>query len=285
MFVYFSVIVFILGAAMGSFLNCLAWRLYKGEGLWGRSHCPACNAKIHWYDNAPLFSFLNLGGRCRNCRKKISWQYFIMEAVVGLLFLAVFLYRINFDVLRLDQLIFAVNFDWLFFLTLLKDWVLISALSVIFLMDFKWYVVSDEVCLVAAGLMTVINFALGMAWQSLAVGALVGAGFFAAQYVVSKGAWVGGGDIRIGLLAGLALGWPGIAICLLLSYVAGAVWGLGLVASGKMRLDWKRLSKFEPPSDKEIAAAALPFGTFLSLAALVTVYWGERLLNWYLNLY
>src|SRR6056297_1686255 len=79
--------VFIFGLVIGSFLNCLIWRLHTGESLGNRSYCPSCRHQIKWYDNIPLLSFLFLRGKCRYCGKNISWQYPAVEFVTAVLFL------------------------------------------------------------------------------------------------------------------------------------------------------------------------------------------------------
>ena len=79
--------IFIFGLIIGSFLNCLVWRLHTGEGMMNRSYCPKCKQQIAWYDNIPVLSFVLLGGKCRHCRQKISWQYPVVELATGIFFL------------------------------------------------------------------------------------------------------------------------------------------------------------------------------------------------------
>ncbi|NCN25733.1 hypothetical protein COT94_01895 [Candidatus Falkowbacteria bacterium CG10_big_fil_rev_8_21_14_0_10_37_14] len=283
MILYFFCIVFILGAAIGSFINCLVWRLYHGESLMSRSHCPNCLEKISWYDNIPVLSYIILNAKCRHCRKPISSQYYWLEVVSGLLFVLVLVLNLQGKPANLEQIIWAVNFDWHWFLTLIRDWVLVSTLMAIFLGDLKWFVVFDVVCLTGAGAMIILNLALGMPWWSIALGALVGAGIFIIQSLASKGAWVGGGDIYIGFLMGVAVGWPNILVALFGGYILGAIWGLILVARGKKKLDWKRIFKKGDPSDVEIAEAGLPFGTVLALGTFIALYWGQNIISWYLG--
>ena len=84
-------IIFAFGLIIGSFLNVIILRTYKGKSILGRSQCPKCKRQISWYDNIPLLSFIVLGGRCRQCRQKISWQYPMVELAAGLLFVLAFL--------------------------------------------------------------------------------------------------------------------------------------------------------------------------------------------------
>jgi len=88
----------IFGLLIGSFINCLAWRLYKEETIFGRSYCPKCLKQILWHDNIPLLSFILLKGKCRSCSEKISWQYPLVELATGLLF------YFSFSILRLREI-------------------------------------------------------------------------------------------------------------------------------------------------------------------------------------
>lgn len=286
MIIYIIVLVCVFGLAMGSFLNCLAWRLYHEESLWGRSKCPKCHKNLKWYDNLPVFGWLRLKGRCRFCREKISSQYILMELIVGGLFLLVFLININFNLAQIPDLFFYNDFNWTWFWMLLRDWFFLSSLVVIFLMDYKWFIIVDEVSLTAASVMLFANLLIGIPWYNLLIAAGVGAGFFLMQYIVSKGAWVGGGDIRMGLLMGLALGWPNIVVGLLFAYFVGAFWGVALMLAGKKKMHWNILFKKKgPPSDEVIEESALPFGTFLALGSFVAYYWGDKIISWYFNLF
>ncbi len=259
---FYAVFVFIFGAAIGSFLNCLAWRLYHNESLWGRSACPKCHKKIYWYDNVPLLSYLALGGKCRHCRQKIAIQYPLVELATACLFLLAF--SLHFFGNEVDLfLTFSSRPLWL----MVRDWLLISFLVVIFIMDLRWYVIVDEISLPAIVIILLINLALGMSWTALLSSAIIGSGFFALQYVISHGRWVGSGDIRLGALMGVALGWPKILVALMLAYLAGAFIGVFLIAFKKKHLK-----------------SAIPFGVFLAPATLVALWWGPALWQWYAGL-
>jgi prepilin signal peptidase PulO-like enzyme (type II secretory pathway) len=127
-------------------------------------------------------------------------------------------------------------------------------------------VVDDEISLPALVLIFLANLALGASWLTLLSSAIIGGGFFALQYVVSRGRWVGSGDIRLGALLGVALGWPNVLVALFLAYFAGAVSGLVLILLKKKHLK-----------------SPLPFGIFLAPAALVALWWGGAIVKWYLN--
>ena len=277
------IMVLLFGLAMGSFLNCMSWRLYHEDSLWGRSKCPKCHKQLKWYDNVPVLGWLLLRGKCRYCHDGISIQYLLMELIVGALFVLTFLLNFNFDLFQVGAWAWSVNFDWLFFAKLLTQWFFLSILVLIFIMDLDWYVIIDEVSLTGAAVMALANLYLGvLSWEQILIGAAVGAGFFLFQYVISRGAWVGGGDIRMGLLMGVALGWPNIIVGLMVAYLLGAAWGLILVLTGKKTMSWSH--KLEMPSDAVIQQAALPFGTFLAIGSLVAFYWGAPIIKWYFGL-
>lgn len=250
---YFSVSVFVLGLIIGSFLNCLAWRLYRQESLLGRSYCPACRQIIRWYDNIPVLSFWLLGGRCRSCRQPISWQYPLAELSTGLLFFLAYGVHAG-----------EPEIIWL----LLRDWALIAGLTVIFIYDARWQLVPMSVVWALAAWVAIINLVLGSGPLSLLLSAAIGGGFFALQYWLTAKRGVGEGDIWLGALLGLAF--PLLShlfLSLLIAYCAGAVFGLLLLAAG--RKDW---------------GSRLAFGPFLALGAIITLIWGGRILDWYFKL-
>ena len=241
---FFLIVSFILGLLIGSFLNCLAFRLYEEESLKGRSHCRACKKIITWYDNIPILSFCLLMGQCRHCKEKISWQYPAVEAITGLLFLLAAC---------------LAPFDWLL---LARNWFLLAIFVLIFIMDARWYVILDKISLPAAFIALVVNILLGFSWQNMALSVTIGIGFFLIQFFVSKGRWIGGGDIRLGFLLGAALGWPNILAALFLGYGIGALTGIALLLFGKKTLGSK-----------------LPLGTFLTIAASIILLYGEKFIK------
>ena len=117
MLYFYLFFIFIFGLIIGSFLNCLIWRLHKKESMWNRSYCPKCLKQIAWYDNIPIFSFLWLRGRGRCCGQRISWQYPAVELATGVLFVIAFLANFEFQIL---------NFDLILIIQLLRDWFIIS---------------------------------------------------------------------------------------------------------------------------------------------------------------
>ncbi|MAF13474.1 MAG: prepilin peptidase [Parcubacteria group bacterium] len=242
-------IIFLFGLASGSFLNVVILRLgTKKSFLGGRSHCPNCKKIISWYDNIPVLSFLILKARCRQCDKKISWQYLVIEIATALIFVLLYFN-------------FGLSFKFFSYV------VFVSFLIIIFVYDLKHYLILDKVSLPAMVVAFVANLILGLSLFNLIIGALIGGGFFAAQYFISKGKWVGGGDIRLGILMGLILGWQLLLVALFLAYLIGAIFGLSLIALNKKKM-----------------SSQVPFGPFLTVATLVSLIYGQVILNWYLRL-
>jgi prepilin signal peptidase PulO-like enzyme (type II secretory pathway) len=268
---FFLITVFILGLIIGSFLNCLIWRLHKKETILGRSYCPECRRQIFWYDNIPLLSYLLLHGKCRHCQKRISYQYPLVEFVVGALFVLAFFY--NFPVQ--SSFFLDGQFSMIALLTLIRDWLLICVMVIIFVYDLRWYLILDVVSLPASLVFLIFNLVIDYlkfngslpanVWQGLLFSGIIGMSFFLLQFIISKGRWIGGGDIRLGLLMGLALGWPNILVALFIAYILGSVVGVGLIMAGKKQ--W---------------GSQVPFGVFLSVATIISLFWGSQLLNWYL---
>ena len=258
------IFVFIFGLIIGSFLNCLIWRLYKKESLLGRSYCPKCKKQIAWYDNIPVLSFIILQGKCRHCGKTISWQYPAVEFITGLLFAIAFYLSYELRVANYG----AVIYDSSFIIQFLRDWFIVAVMIVIFIYDLRWYLILDIVTLPACLAVLIFNLILGFSLWNLLISGIIGGSFFLIQFVVSKGKWIGGGDIRLGLLIGLILGWPGVLVAIIISYFIGSIIGLGLIAASKKK--W---------------GSEVPLGVFLAVGTIITLFWQTQILNWYLNIF
>jgi prepilin signal peptidase PulO-like enzyme (type II secretory pathway) len=156
MFYLILFFIFVFGLIIGSFLNCLIWRLRKKESLMGRSYCPKCKNQIAWYDNVPVLSFILLGGKCRHCHKPISWQYPVVELVTGILFVAAFIINFQFSISNF-QTISNFQFPNMFIIQLFRDWFLIAVMIVIFIYDLRWYLILDSVVLPACLVVFIFN--------------------------------------------------------------------------------------------------------------------------------
>jgi leader peptidase (prepilin peptidase) / N-methyltransferase len=247
----YIILIFLIGICVGSFINVLVLRTRKNQKfLGGRSKCRKCEQVIKWYDLIPLLSFFMLRKRCRGCKEKISWQYPLVELVTGLLFILVYL--VQHDAL-------AVVIPILIFTTFL---------IIIFIYDLKYQQILDRFSVPAMVIAFVLNLLLGVSIWSMLIGAALIGGFFLAQWLLSKGTWIGDGDIRLGVLMGLILGWQNGLVALFLAYVIGALVGVIMLATKKAGMKTE-----------------IPFGTFLAAATLVSMLWASQILDWYFGLF
>jgi leader peptidase (prepilin peptidase)/N-methyltransferase len=244
------ILIFLFGLIVGSFLNALIHRLHSGQKIVNdRSRCVSCGHELRVLDLIPLVSFVFLRGRCRYCAKKISWQYPIVELATALSFLLLF-----------------VNHESIGDHGLWAKLVFASTFIVIAVYDFKHYLILDKVVFPILIVSLVLNVYFGT-WLEGILGALALSGFFLLQYAISKGRWIGFGDVKLGLLLGLVLGLKLGALSLMLAYFLGAIVGIGLMLSGRKSL-----------------SSRLPFGTFLGISAIIVLIYGQEILNWYLNI-
>ncbi|KKU86521.1 MAG: Type 4 prepilin-like protein leader peptide-processing enzyme [Parcubacteria group bacterium GW2011_GWA2_47_9] len=284
---FFSPFIFLLGLAIGSFLNAVIHRLQTEEKLFpGRSHCPHCRHKLAAKDLIPLISYLLLKGRCRYCKKPISLQYPLVELATGLLFVAVLQYTaplfiFNPAVIFQSPLVFFVGTG-----TFLYYLLLISFLTVIFVYDLKHHIIPDKIiypAIVLAALFRLFQSAT-IKWHQdfdlwdMGSGAahfltnpffagLGAALFFYAIFAFSRGKWMGFGDVKLALLMGLVLGFPLVLVALFTAFLTGAAMGLGLVL-----LKQKNMK------------SEVPFGPFLVAGTFIALFWGQQIIDWYWHL-
>jgi len=245
----------LVGLVVGSFLNVCIHRLPKGESIVRPpSCCPACGIPIRWYDNVPIVSFLLLKGRCRGCRSRISWRYPLVEALTGSLFLLT-VFRFGLSVRSIFILVF------------------ICGLVVITFIDLDHEIIPHAVTLpgIPLGLIGSL-ITRDPSPRDAAAGALVGAGlvYLVAVYaeVALQRESMGGGDINLLAMIGAFLGWKQVLLSFFFAVVAGACLSLVLVAA-------RVLSRKD----------RIPFGPFLALGAIVALFGGNGLMNWYWGLF
>lgn len=255
------VLIFIVGTCVGSFLNVVICRVPEKRPVCkGRSTCPHCKTILKPIDLVPILSFFVLKRKCRQCRKPISWQYPLVELFTGLIF--VFLaWHYNVGSMALSAFFF-------------RDLVFVSALIIFFMMDLRYYIIADAVVMPMIFFSIVINVFLlshsNNLWSvaySLVGAAALATIFFLLQYVLSKGKWIGDGDIRLGLLMGLMLGWPNILAALFFAYIIGALVSIVLLITHKKTMH-----------------SQLPFGVFLSIGTFVALVYGSQIVEWYVKL-
>jgi leader peptidase (prepilin peptidase)/N-methyltransferase len=269
--IYFAVLAFILGAVFGSFLNCMAWRLAHHESvLKGRSHCPSCGHTLGAADLIPVASYIFLRGKCRYCRAKISPLCLVTEVVCGAGFVVSFL-RFGLS-LRTLQVI--VMFCILFVLSLV-DLETYEIPDRFIAAGIVWYLATSWIPgrrLNLAGLtVEMLDAGQGMSFSvwgmNLAAGLIgafsIGGGMLLLSLVFDRllgKESMGGGDIKLYFMTGLYLGLAKGFVSLILSCI------IGLVFAAVMK------------------ARRIPFGPAISIAAFISLLWGEHFVNWYLSL-
>ena len=274
-------IIFILGLIIGSFLNVVIFRLENKEKIINdRSKCLHCGHILKWSDLIPVLSFIFLKGKCRYCNNKISWQYPLVEIGTGVLFIMIMNYELR--IMNYEYLISNIQYS---ILPLLFWFYITSALITIFVYDLKHYIIPDKV-IYPAIIITFIYKLFGI-WNLPAQGwsasggefgilgpvlyllfpAFVAGIFFYSIVIITKSKGMGGGDVKLAFLMGLILGWPIILLSLFLSFIFGSIVGIFLILIGKKKM-----------------GSMIPFGPFLIVGTFIGLFWGERLINWYLNI-
>lgn len=249
----YTFLFFVLGLAVGSFLNVLVYRLKDAETLLGRSFCRHCKNQIRWYDNIPLLSFVLLRGACRDCQGKISWQYPALEFLTGGAFVLVgYPFFSGMSALTVDTWL---ELSWLL--------VTVSLLLAISAYDLR-YMEIPIILLIVSFFFTVSFFLLSYQIElsflenRLGMGLLGGvvvAAFFFALVFISKETWMGWGDVWLGGVVGMIVGLPLALFMLTLSFGAGALYGVSAVLLGKKGMK-----------------SQVPFAPFLVVGALLTLF-------------
>jgi prepilin signal peptidase PulO-like enzyme (type II secretory pathway) len=287
----FGTMLFILGAAFGSFLNVLSLRydpnrfLFARASTGGRSHCPHCRRTLRAYELIPLLSFLFLRGRCRTCGKKLTLQYPVVEALCGVIFLLVG------RKIYLESIFLFPGMSETVLLLIIGLYLLVFAgLLLMSLIDRVWQIIPDELTVILAGL-GISLIALSAAsfeeygasfvgsyaplfgfreWGILVnriIGSVIAGGFLLTLYIGTRGRGIGFGDVKLSFALGLIFGWPDVLLLHLFAFILGSVYGIAAILKGK---GMKSL---------------LPFGPFLALGALVVFLWGREVLDLYFSLF
>jgi leader peptidase (prepilin peptidase) / N-methyltransferase len=258
----FSIFAFILGAVVGSFLNVCICRMPNDESIVSPpSHCPKCNYQIRWYDNIPILSYLFLKGRCRGCGERISPQYPLVELINGLLALALFL---KFDTGLPQDLFGASGFLFLVF------FLFCSALVVVTFIDLEHQIIPDAITLPGIVIGFAVSFFTPLGWLNSLIGIIAGGGsllLVASLYeLLTKKEGMGGGDVKLLAMMGAFFGWKAILFIVFASSLFGSVIGVALMVA-----------------QKKDSKLAIPFGPFLAGAAVLYLFYGPQIINWYLN--
>ena len=246
------VLVAILGLCVGSFLNVCIHRLPRGESLVRPpSRCPRCGRQLSWFDNIPVFSWIALLGKCRRCGEPIAIRYPLVELITAALWVLIAAMTPP-DALLASRLVLA------------------TSLVVLFMIDLEHHILPNVITLPGIVVGFLFSFIAEPFPTSSLIGIVLGGGVLyaiaAGYYAIRKEEGMGMGDVKMLAMIGAFLGWPAVVLTLILSSFSGAIIGLAMIAFA--RADGRH---------------ALPFGTFLALAALIAMLGGEPILNWYLG--
>ncbi len=266
------VILIVLGLCLGSFVNALVWRLHEQSKpkkqrvakdaelsiARGRSMCPNCQHTLSAKDLLPVISWLSLGGKCRYCRKPISWQYPVVEMFTAILFVVAYLYWPYYWQISSNPYTHISYAHIAVFAVFLASIITGMALAVY---DFKWMLLPNKLVAILAGLgvMYAVPQVLSSTGEltliSVGLSVAISGGIFWALFQVSNGTWIGGGDVKLGLALGLFLSGPGSALLMLFaSSLLGTAYVVVLMVLGRYK--------------KNIH---IPFGPFLLLGTFLVI--------------
>ncbi len=276
--VFAYILVFILGACIGSFLNVVIYRVPNELSLFTSSACPNCKTAIRFYHNIPILGWLILGGKCSNCNEPIAWRYPAVELLTALVFVLTY-WQIGFTPFLSVALVFVSAMIALVFIdsehmilpNVITYPLLVFALIVriVFLLVFAGNYFSDTT-------FSPINQLSGYpAWIVSLAGALFGGLVGGGSLWLVGELWkrlrgveaMGLGDVKMMFAVGALLGWRLTILTIFLGAFAGALIGIVLVMRQK---------------DKDFQMQ-LPFGIFLGIGSIVALLFGDRMIAWYLD--
>jgi leader peptidase (prepilin peptidase)/N-methyltransferase len=247
------VMVILFSLSMGSFLNVVIHRLPRGESLVSPgSRCPSCNKRIRFYDNIPLFSFLILNGKCRQCGTPISWRYPIVEGLTALVIMA----------------LFAV-YGWSLHFCAFS--ILALFLIPISFIDLETGFIPDKLTLPAflMGIIFLVAFQI-VNWKSALIGAVSGGALLLFLMIIGKAIFkkdaMGMGDVKLLVLIGVYVGFPAVFISLFLGSIAAFI----IILIGLL-------------TKKQSIGSTIPFGPFIAIGTLSYLLGGKSLIAWYLG--
>lgn len=268
------IILAVLGLSFGSFINAAVWRIHEQQNrtkrkksqdlsiVHGRSMCPDCRHTLAWHDLLPVVSWLSLKGKCRYCHKHISWQYPLVELVVAVLFVSSYIF---WPFLPFTSLTFLLLGLWL---------VLLIGFVALAVYDIRWMILPNRIVYpmqIIAVVYTLTALVINDSHSfprtilDVSLSLICGAGLFYALYHVSKGKWIGYGDIRLAVIIGLVLGSPAkVLLMLFIASLMGTLISLPLLLKGKLKRN-----------------SHLPFGPLLIAATVIVYLFGASLIAWY----
>ncbi|MFA6017817.1 MAG: prepilin peptidase [Patescibacteria group bacterium] len=257
-------IALVLGLACGALVNTFLLRTPDGLRFTaGRRKCVTCARPMHAKDHFPLVSYIVLQAKCRACKSIIPWQYPALEIAMGILFVGfawqIFSGDVSIPFFARD----ASDVIALF----IRNGILAMLLLPIFMFDWRASIIPDRLAIPAMVIVLTMNVAMGVDPTTMLFGGFSLGAFFALQYLVSRGTWVGGGDIRLAMVIGFLLGPELGTLALLFSYVLGSIAGLYLIFV--RRRDMR---------------SHVPFGTFMVIGTYLSLFFGARVIDWYLGI-
>ncbi|MBX3329048.1 MAG: prepilin peptidase [Nitrospira sp.] len=241
----------LFGALIGSFLNVCIYRLPRQESIaWPGSHCPKCSHPIAWYDNIPILSYLALAGRCRHCAVRIPFRYPLVEIL---------------NAAGYVSLLWFFGPSWM----TVAYGLLYSALLVVAGTDLSHKIIPNAVTFpgIMLGLVCATTI-LPLGFLNSLLGILVGGGIlwllaWASPYLFGKEG-MGGGDIKLLAMIGAFLGWKPALMTIMVGSFLGSLVGVSLIATQVIKRE-----------------DYIPFGPFLVCGALVALFFGQSILDWY----
>ncbi len=284
--------LFLIGLCVGSFLNVVIFRYFPEDGFFcnikkcdGRSKCMTCEKTLKWYELIPVVSFFAQLGRCRGCGAKISWQYPLVELAGGLVFLLPLYfstYNSLFNIPNSSLLIFSAIWIAIF-----------SILILIWAIDYKFYIIPDELNIFLAGLGILLvaensfykNFSgfgqgsflgsfsmlfefRGNIWTNHLLGAVIALSIIGLIIVLTRGKGMGIGDLKLAGALGIIFGWPDTIFVLVFSFIIGSIYGIYLLI--------RRIKGFKD---------CVPFGPFLVLGSVTVIFFGQNILGQYFKFF
>ena len=251
--------VTLFGLLVGSFLNVCIYRIPQSKSImFPGSMCSNCGQPVRFYDNVPVLSYFILGGKCRNCKAPFSFRYPMVELLTGLMALAVTM-KYGLTVESLIYFIFICSLLVITFIDIdhqiIPDIISLPGIPICFLMAFALPTTSY--------MDTLINSVLGIL---IGGGTLLAVGWL--YMLATKKEGMGGGDIKLLAMMGALIGWKGIFFTVFVSSAVGSV--VGIIVMMRMKKGMK---------------LAIPFGPFLSIGAISYIFFGEKIIYWYLNMY
>ena len=247
------VVAFIFGICIGSFLNVCIFRLPEGKSIvHPPSSCPGCGAAIRLYDNIPVLSYFILRGRCRDCHTPIAFRYVLVELLGGLMAVCVYCR-------------FGPGLEGIIY------YAFMAALLVITFIDIDHRIIPDVISLPGIPMGVAASFFMpSLSWADSLIGVLAGGGSLYAVawgYVRITGKeGMGGGDIKLLAMIGAFIGWKGVLLTIFMGSAIGTLVGLAAMLAEKKNMKMR-----------------IPFGPFLALGAVISIFFGQELIGWYLT--